>query len=50
VYEGFPGLTHMSEVRTRDIGIIMNGVAGRMGLNQHLHRSIYAIRKQGGVK
>ena len=34
---------------TRRIGIIMNGVTGRMGLNQHLVRSIVAIRKQGGV-
>ncbi|MBN1514980.1 Gfo/Idh/MocA family oxidoreductase [Candidatus Sumerlaeota bacterium] len=32
------------------IGIIMNGVTGRMGTNQHLVRSILAIRKQGGVK
>src|SRR5262249_40825606 len=32
------------------IGIIMNGVTGRMGTNQHLERSIVAIRKQGGVK
>ncbi|MGA7708390.1 MAG: Gfo/Idh/MocA family oxidoreductase, partial [Acidobacteriaceae bacterium] len=31
------------------IGIIMNGVTGRMGLNQHLVRSILAIRNQGGV-
>jgi predicted dehydrogenase len=31
------------------IGIIMNGVTGRMGLNQHLVRSIVAIRDQGGV-
>lgn len=28
----------------------MNGVTGRMGTNQHLLRSIMAIRKQGGVK
>src|SRR3954453_20982498 len=28
----------------------MNGVTGRMGLNQHLIRSILAIRDQGGVK
>jgi predicted dehydrogenase len=28
----------------------MNGVTGRMGTNQHLMRSIVAIRKQGGVK
>jgi predicted dehydrogenase len=33
----------------RPIGIIMNGVTGRMGFNQHLVRSIVAIRKQGGV-
>jgi len=32
------------------VGIIMNGVTGRMGLNQHLRRSIYAIVKQGGVR
>src|SRR5437879_6516201 len=28
----------------------MNGVTGRMGLNQHLVRSIVAIREQGGVR
>jgi len=28
----------------------MNGVTGRMGTNQHLLRSIKAIREQGGVK
>ncbi len=28
----------------------MNGVTGRMGTNQHLLRSIVAIRKQGGIK
>ena len=32
------------------IGIIMNGATGRMGLNQHLVRSILAIREQGGVE
>src|SRR5471032_1924126 len=31
------------------LGIIMNGVTGRMGMNQHLIRSIVAIRAQGGV-
>jgi predicted dehydrogenase len=31
------------------IGIIMNGVTGRMGTNQHLVRSIVALRKQGGL-
>ena len=34
---------------TRTLGIIMHGVTGRMGLNQHLIRSILAIRNQGGV-
>jgi predicted dehydrogenase len=33
----------------RTIGVVMNGVTGRMGLNQHLVRSIVAIRGQGGV-
>jgi predicted dehydrogenase len=33
----------------RRVGIIMNGVTGRMGLNQHLVRSILEICKQGGV-
>ena len=33
----------------RRIGIIMHGVTGRMGMNQHLIRSILEIRKQGGV-
>jgi predicted dehydrogenase len=37
-------------MKTHNIGIIMNGVTGRMGTNQHLMRSIVAIRKQGGVK
>ena len=32
------------------LGIIMNGVTGRMGSNQHLVRSILAIRQQGGVQ
>lgn len=31
-------------------GIIMNGVTGRMGTNQHLLRSICEIIKQGGVR
>ncbi|HTS93388.1 MAG TPA: Gfo/Idh/MocA family oxidoreductase [Stellaceae bacterium] len=33
----------------RRLGIIMNGVTGRMGTIQHLVRSILAIRKEGGV-
>jgi predicted dehydrogenase len=36
-------------VAVREIGIIMHGVTGRMGYNQHLVRSILAIRDQGGV-
>ena len=35
---------------TNTVGIIMNGVTGRMGTNQHLIRSILAIIKQGGLK
>ena len=31
------------------VGIIMNGVTGRMGTNQHLVRSIVALRTQGGL-
>jgi predicted dehydrogenase len=34
----------------KSIGIIMNGVTGRMGYRQHLVRSILAIRDQGGVE
>jgi len=36
-------------VETIRLGVIMNGVTGRMGTNQHLVRSINEIRKQGGV-
>ena len=35
---------------THKVGIIMNGVTGRMGTNQHLIRSIKAIIDQGGIK
>lgn len=39
----------MSKTETiHTVGIIMNGVTGRMGTNQHLLRSICAIRDQGG--
>jgi len=31
------------------LGLIMHGVTGRMGYNQHLVRSILAIRDQGGI-
>ncbi|MBV8473624.1 MAG: Gfo/Idh/MocA family oxidoreductase [Hyphomicrobiales bacterium] len=34
---------------TKRLGLIMHGVTGRMGTNQHLIRSILAIRAQGGV-
>ena len=34
---------------THRLGIIMNGVTGRMGRNQHLFRSILSIRNQGGL-
>ncbi|HWS35194.1 MAG TPA: Gfo/Idh/MocA family oxidoreductase [Actinoplanes sp.] len=33
----------------RSIGIVVNGVTGRMGYRQHLVRSLLAIREQGGV-
>lgn len=34
---------------TKTVTIAMNGVTGRMGRNQHLTRSILAIRDDGGV-
>lgn len=37
-------------MKTHTVGIIMNGVTGRMGTNQHLLRSVAAIIKQGGVQ
>jgi predicted dehydrogenase len=40
----------MATPKTHCVGIIMNGVTGRMGTNQHLIRSICAIRKQGGLR
>ena len=40
----------MAAMKEHKIGIIMNGVTGRMGTNQHLMRSIVEIIKQGGVK
>jgi predicted dehydrogenase len=33
----------------RPIGIIINGVTGRMGYRQHLVRSLLAIREDGGI-
>jgi len=37
-------------MKTHSIGIILNGVTGRMGTNQHYVRSILAIMEQGGVR
>ncbi len=37
-------------MRQHRVGIIMNGVTGRMGTNQHLIRSILAIQSAGGVR
>src|SRR5439155_9058255 len=34
----------------KSIGIIVNGVTGRMGHRQHLVRSLLAIREQGGLE
>src|SRR5690349_25017024 len=39
----------MNQKTIHTVGIVMNGVTGRMGLNQHLRRSIHAIIQQGGV-
>jgi len=36
-------------MKIHKVGIIMNGVTGRMGTHQHLMRSIVEIIKQGGV-
>ena len=37
-------------MRQQRIGIIMHGVTGRMGMNQHLIRSILEIMKAGGLE
>ena len=36
-------------MKQHTVGVIMNGVTGRMGTNQHLLRSMVEIIKQGGV-
>ncbi len=36
--------------KTHTVGVIMNGVTGRMGTNQHLMRSMVEIVRQGGVQ
>src|SRR5262249_7355252 len=40
----------MKAMAMERLGIIMHGATGRMGYNQHLVRSICAIRDQGGVR
>ncbi len=45
-----PAPADESATAVREIGIIMNGVSGRMGYRQHLVRSILAIRDQGGLE
>jgi len=40
----------MQQTKTHRIGIVMNGVTGRMGTNQHLMRSLVAIIRQGGLR
>ena len=42
--------TETGDVTVHRMGIVMNGVTGRMGTNQHLLRSIKAIIDQGGIK
>ena len=37
-------------MKKHNVGIIMNGVTGRMGKNQHLLRSIVEIIRQGGIR
>jgi predicted dehydrogenase len=37
-------------MKTHNVGIIMNGVTGRMGKNQHLLRSMVEIIRQGGIR
>jgi len=37
-------------MKQHKVGVILNGVTGRMGTNQHLERSILAIVEQGGIK
>ncbi|CAD6578260.1 MAG: hypothetical protein TREMPRED_002143 [Tremellales sp. Tagirdzhanova-0007] len=39
-----------TQSKTHHVGIIMNGVTGRIGSTQHFVRSILAIRAQGGIR
>src|SRR5436190_4432002 len=43
-------LRDSSDMATQRLGIIMHGITGRMGYNQHLVRSICAIRAANGVQ
>ena len=43
-------IAKLLNMKVHRVGIIMNGVTGRMGKNQHLLRSIVEIMKQGGVQ
>src|SRR4051794_9558290 len=45
----FP-MSRESGMRRQTVGIIVNGVTGRMGYRQHLVRSLLAIREQGGLE
>jgi len=40
----------LNAMKEHKVGIIMNGVTGRMGKTQHLLRSVATIIKQGGLK
>jgi predicted dehydrogenase len=40
----------MDTMTRRSIGIVLNGVTGRMGYRQHLVRSLLAIRAEGGLE
>src|SRR6476646_149950 len=42
-------MTRTTRMNRRPIGIVVNGVTGRMGYRQHLVRSLLAIREEGGI-
>ena len=46
---GAPAQERSAAVGDKRVGIVMHGVTGRMGLNQHLLRSVLAIRDAGGL-
>jgi predicted dehydrogenase len=37
-------------MKIHQVGVVLNGVTGRMGTNQHYLRSLLALIKQGGLK